>query len=133
MRASDDTGRTMCITGALDVSSFGVHSWEGAPSISYRNTTKDAWGFAARLAIGEAFGAHAIGVLVELPLERHEIARARGYFDPYNVLGRYEESSGFVVYRGSIGRAHRVHGSVLGGVGLVFARQPRTHIDVPFW
>jgi hypothetical protein len=119
-QASDREAQTY-VGGAVEISSFGLHSWVGgAPSLSFTNTTNDTWNFDATLEIGEMFGPHAIGVSIEIPFGRHDVAQSHGYFNPFRVLGRYQEWSGFLLYRGSVGRAHRVHGSVLGGVGLVF-------------
>jgi hypothetical protein len=109
------------VGGAAEISTWGVHSWSGAPSITYNNTSADTtvvgvvgeagWFLGRRIAVGAEF---------DIPLGRTTVASQYGYFNPYNRLSQYRETELFGVFHGYVPLSRRVQLGILGGGGFVF-------------
>jgi hypothetical protein len=110
------------VGGAIEVSSFGTHSWTGSPSLSYNNATDDSMVVGIVGEGGAFFGSNvAIGAEINLPVGRSDIAQRHGYFNPFNRQSRYQERSLFAILRGYVPLGRRVRAGILAGAGIVFA------------
>jgi hypothetical protein len=106
----------------VEISTWGVHSWSGSPSVSYDNTSDDThvlgiageagWFISRNVAVGAEF---------ELPFGRNGVTSVHGYFNPYTRLSQYRERSIFGVFHAYLPASQRVRAGILGGGGLVLA------------
>jgi hypothetical protein len=108
------------VGGAIEMSSWGTHSWTGSASESYQNTSDDS---AVLRLICEAGWSptpnSAIGAELDLPFARNKILQGHGYFNPFGRISRYQETSVFAVFHRFAGR-RRVRVGMVAGAGIVF-------------
>jgi hypothetical protein len=109
-------------SGAIEMSTWGVHSFMGAPSISYQNTSDDTK-VVGIVGEGGMFLSRyvAVGAEIDIPFRRNGVTNGHGYFDPYNRLSRYQEWSVFGIVHGYVPAGRRVRAGILAGGGIVFA------------
>jgi hypothetical protein len=108
--------------GAVEVSTWGVHSWSGSPSLTYNNTSEDTKVAVIAGEVGLFVGRNvAFGAEINIPFGRSTVTSGHGSFNPYTRLSRYRERSVFGVFHGYLPTDRRVRVGVLGGAGIVFA------------
>jgi hypothetical protein len=111
------------IGGAIELPTFGVHSFEaGGPGSTYFNTADDpivvgvivdGGGFVSRNV--------AVGAEMHIPVGRAGVTNTHGYFNPYIRLSQYQELSLLGTFRGYVPSSGRVRAGMLAGAGVVFA------------
>jgi hypothetical protein len=110
------------VGGGIEMSSFGTHSWEGSPSLSFDNATDDSIVIGLGGEGGVFLGTNvAVGAEVNVPFGRGGITQSHGYFNPYSRLSRYREWSLFGIFHGYVPAGRRVRAGLLAGAGIVFA------------
>ncbi len=119
--------------GAVEISSFGVHSWSGSPSVTYTNTADDP---AVIGIVGEGgvfLGNNiAVGAEVDMPLGRTGLTQAYGYFNPYRRLSQYREWSAFGIVHGDVPSGRRIRVGALAGAGVVVGSSLDRFSQCPF-
>jgi hypothetical protein len=110
------------VGGAIEVSSFGTHSWDGSPSLTYNNATDDTV-VTSIAGEGGVFLRNnvAVGVELSIPFERSNITQSHGYFNPFNRRSRYREWSVSGIFHGYMPTGRRVRAGIVAGGGMVFA------------
>jgi hypothetical protein len=111
------------IGGALELSTFGTHSFEnGGPGSTYFNSTDDFTVLGIIVEGGGFVSRHvALGAEIHVPVGRVVITNTHGYFDPFVRLSQYHELSALGILHGYLPSSGRVRVGVLGGAGIVFA------------
>jgi len=110
------------VGGAIEISSFGTHSWSGSPSVTYNNATDDTFVTSIGSEGGVFLGNNvAVGVEINIPFERSEITQSHGYFNPFNRRSRYREWSVSGIFHRYMPAGRRVRAGIVLGGGMVFA------------
>ena len=110
------------VGGAIEVSTWGVHSLSGAPDVTYDNISDNT---SVAGIVGEA-GVFltrnvAVGAEFEVPFGRNNLTSAFGYFTPFTRRSQYREQSLFGVLHGYLPVSHRARVGIMGGGGIVSA------------
>jgi hypothetical protein len=111
------------ISGAIELSTFAVHSFEtGGPGSTYFNTADDPT-VVGVLVEGGSFVSRniAVGPEIHIPLGRAGVTNTHGYFNPYTRLSQYQELSVLGTFHGYVPSSARVRAGLLAGAGIVFA------------
>src|SRR4051812_16236187 len=121
--ASAQDSRTY-VGGAVELATFGVHSFEtGGPGSTYFNTTDDPTVIGVIAEGGGFVNRHvAVGGEIRVPLGRAAVTNTHGYFNPYIRLSRYQELSAMGVFHGFVLSSSRIRAGVVAGAGIVFAK-----------
>jgi hypothetical protein len=111
------------IGGAIDLSTFGVHSFEtGGPGSTYFNTADDPTVVGVIVEGGWFVSRNvALGAEIDIPVGRAGVNNTHGYFNPYIRLSRYRELSVLGTVHGYVPSSGRVRAGILAGAGIVFA------------
>src|SRR5579871_3174999 len=80
------------VGGAVEMSTFGVNSLSGSPSMTFGNTSTDSTIFGVRGEAGLFLGRRiAVGAEFDMPLERASVTSSHGYFNPYTRESQFHE------------------------------------------
>ena len=111
------------IGGALELTTFGVHSFEtGGPGSTYVNTTDDPTVVGVIIEGGGVVSRTvAVGAEMHIPFGRTGVTNTHGYFNPYIRLSQYRELSLLGIVHGYVPSSGRVRVGMLAGAGIVFA------------
>ena len=109
------------VGGEIEMSSFGTHSWDGSPSLTYNNATDGAPTIGITAEGGFFLSRNtAVGAEVNFPLGRSDVTQTHGYFNPYNRLSQYQEVSIFGMFHRYLSTSRRLRAGVAAGAGVVF-------------
>jgi len=121
------------VGGAVEISTFGVDSLSGSPSMTYNNTSTDSMIVGVLGEAGLFLGRRiAVGAEFEMPLERASVTSMHGYFNPYTRESAYREGSLFGIFHGYVPVSARAQVGILGGGGFVFASSIDQQSDCNF-
>jgi Outer membrane protein beta-barrel domain len=109
------------VGGTVEISTWGVHSWSGAPDVTYNNTSTDTTVVGVTGEAGWLLGRHAaVGVELDIPFGRNDVTTIHGYFEPFTRQSQYRETSIFGVIHGYVPVGSKVQAGIFGGGGAVF-------------
>jgi hypothetical protein len=114
---------SLYVGGALELSTFGVHSFEtGGPGSTYVNTTDEPVVVGVVVEGGGFVSRHvAVGAEIHVPVGRTAVTNTHGYFNPYIRLSQFRELSVLGIVHGYLPSSGRVRAGALAGAGIVFA------------
>src|SRR5436305_8080220 len=107
------------VGGAVELATFGVHSFDaGGPGSSYVNTTDDPAVIAAILEGGRFVNRRiAVGDEIDIPVGRAAVTNTHGYFNPFIRLSRYQELSALGMFHWYVLSSSTVRAGVVAGAG----------------
>ena len=99
----------------------GAHSLSGGPSVTYTNTGPEAVNTGLVAEVGRFLNERVtLGLEVAFPFQRNPVTLQHGYNGPYRLVGRYRETTTFLMFRALEPADERVRVAVVGGAGFLW-------------